>query len=163
MMDGCRLAVDIGGTFTDVVLETPTGFFSGKVLTTAGAPEEGVVRAIALVLGKAGVTPDRISLTIHGTTLGTNGVHVFGGTTVILENVDVFGFGTNGMLAEGTSKVSISNSVFNSNAAIGGAGGERSANRCYVLAQELDRPVRLRSSCRFRDRKSRAGRRRPRC
>src|SRR4029450_1970803 len=72
MMDGCRLGVDIGGTFTDVVLETPNGFFSGKVLTTAEAPEEGVVRAIALVLGKAGVTPDRVSLTIHGTTLGTN-------------------------------------------------------------------------------------------
>jgi N-methylhydantoinase A len=72
MTDGCRLAVDIGGTFTDVVLETPQGFFSGKVLTTAETPEEGVVRGIALVLGKAGVTPDRVSLTIHGTTLGTN-------------------------------------------------------------------------------------------
>jgi N-methylhydantoinase A len=39
MMDGCRLAVDIGGTFTDVVLETPEGYFSGKVLTTSQAPE----------------------------------------------------------------------------------------------------------------------------
>jgi len=39
-MDDCRLAVDIGGTFTDVVLETPKGFFSGKVLTTSQAPEE---------------------------------------------------------------------------------------------------------------------------
>src|SRR5438128_859050 len=27
IMEGCRLAVDIGGTFTDVVLETPKGFF----------------------------------------------------------------------------------------------------------------------------------------
>src|SRR5262245_43875644 len=74
MMDGCRLAVDIGGTFTDVVLETPKGFYSGKVLTTAQAPEEGVVRAIALVLGQASVTPDRVGLAIHGTTLGTNAI-----------------------------------------------------------------------------------------
>ncbi len=73
-MDGCRLAVDIGGTFTDVVLETPEGFFSGKVLTTSHAPEEGVIRGITLVLGNAGVAPGRVSLTIHGTTLGTNAI-----------------------------------------------------------------------------------------
>ena len=73
-MEGCRLAVDIGGTFTDVVLETPKGFFSGKVLTTPAAPEEGVVRAIALVLEKAAVAPHQVSLTIHGTTLGTNAI-----------------------------------------------------------------------------------------
>jgi len=73
-MNDCRLAVDIGGTFTDVVLETPKGFFSGKVLTTSEAPEEGVIRGITLVLGNAGVAPERVSLTIHGTTLGTNAI-----------------------------------------------------------------------------------------
>src|SRR4029077_3421083 len=73
-MEGCRLAVDIGGTFTDVVLETPKGFFSGKVLTTPAAPEEGVVRGIALVLEKAGVAAHHVSLTIHGTTLATNAI-----------------------------------------------------------------------------------------
>jgi N-methylhydantoinase A/oxoprolinase/acetone carboxylase beta subunit len=73
-MEGCRLAVDIGGTFTDVVLETPKGFFSGKVLTTPTAPEEGVVSGIALVLEKAGIAPHHVSLTIHGTTLGTNAI-----------------------------------------------------------------------------------------
>jgi N-methylhydantoinase A len=73
-MEGCRLAVDIGGTFTDVVLETPKGFFSGKVLTTPAAPEEGVVCGIALVLENAGVAPHHVSLTIHGTTLGTNAI-----------------------------------------------------------------------------------------
>src|SRR3954462_15432590 len=73
-MQGCRLAVDIGGTFTDVVLETPKGFFSGKVLTTPAAPEEGVVRAIAVVLEKAGVAPANASVTSHGTTLGTNAI-----------------------------------------------------------------------------------------
>src|SRR5262245_33851308 len=73
-MEGCRLAVDIGGTFTDIVVETPKGFFSGKVLTTPAAPEEGVVRGIALVLEKACVAPHQVSLTIHGTTLGTNAI-----------------------------------------------------------------------------------------
>src|SRR5215475_9109412 len=73
-MEGCRLAVDIGGTFTDIVLETPKGFFSGKVLTTPAAPEDGVVRGIALVLEKAAVAPRHVSLTIHGTTLGTNAI-----------------------------------------------------------------------------------------
>jgi N-methylhydantoinase A len=73
-MDGCRLAVDIGGTFTDIVLETPTGFYSGKVLTTGHAPEEGVIRGITMVLQNANVLPDRIKLTIHGTTLATNAI-----------------------------------------------------------------------------------------
>jgi hypothetical protein len=48
--------------------------------------------------------------------LGTNGIHVFGATTVILDHVNVWGFGTNGVLAEGTSKVSISDGVFSNNA-----------------------------------------------
>ena len=73
-MDGCRLAVDIGGTFTDVVLQTPSGFTSGKVLTTSHAPEEGVILGIALVLGKAGLKPSDVELIIHGTTLATNAI-----------------------------------------------------------------------------------------
>ena len=71
---GCRLAVDIGGTFTDVVLETPRDSFSGKVLTTANAPEEGVIRGVTAVLRDAGVSPASVQLTIHGTTLATNAI-----------------------------------------------------------------------------------------
>lgn len=71
---GYRLAVDIGGTFTDVVLETPHGWVSGKVLTTGHAPEEGVVTGVRLVLDKAGVTADRLDFIIHGTTLATNAI-----------------------------------------------------------------------------------------
>ena len=33
-----RVAADIGGTFTDVVLDTPTGLYTSKVLTTAQEP-----------------------------------------------------------------------------------------------------------------------------
>ena len=69
-----RLAVDIGGTFTDVVLETPDGWASGKVLTTGKAPEEGVVAGLQFVLDKAGVTADKLDFIIHGTTLATNAI-----------------------------------------------------------------------------------------
>jgi N-methylhydantoinase A len=69
-----RLAVDIGGTFTDIVLQAPNGFFSGKVLTTAHAPDDGVIRGVATVLQSAGVAPGQIELTIHGTTLATNAI-----------------------------------------------------------------------------------------
>ncbi|MBM3549670.1 MAG: hydantoinase/oxoprolinase family protein [Alphaproteobacteria bacterium] len=67
-----RLAVDIGGTFTDVVLEGPTGRVTTKVLTTPAAPEEGVVEGIGVVLRLARAGAEAISLFIHGTTLATN-------------------------------------------------------------------------------------------
>ena len=49
---------------------------------------------------------------------GTNGVHVLNNTTVILDHVNVYGFSTNGLLAENTSKVSINDSVFFNNTGI---------------------------------------------
>ena len=57
--DAVRLAVDIGGTFTDVVLETPDARFSAKVLTTKAAPEDGVLDGMlrALKLGQDGARP----------------------------------------------------------------------------------------------------------
>ncbi len=67
-----RLGVDIGGTFTDVALETAGGRFSTKVLTTQGAPERAVIQAIELVLAEAGIAPGDLGLVIHGTTLATN-------------------------------------------------------------------------------------------
>src|SRR5437016_3808283 len=73
-MGGCRLAVDIGGTFTDIVLQTPKGFFSDKVLTSSHAPEEAVIRGIEGILQNAGISPNRIDLTVHGTTLATNAI-----------------------------------------------------------------------------------------
>jgi N-methylhydantoinase A len=73
-MHDCRLAVDIGGTFTDVVLEHPLGIASGKVLTTPDAPERGVVDGVAHVLSLTGIGPERISLVVHGTTLATNAI-----------------------------------------------------------------------------------------
>jgi len=66
-----RLAADIGGTFTDVVLESPAGRDTAKVLTTA-APEVGVLDGIRRVLAGAGLPPSEVSVFVHGTTLATN-------------------------------------------------------------------------------------------
>jgi N-methylhydantoinase A len=67
-----RLAVDIGGTFTDVALDAPRGCITAKVLTTPAAPERGVLEAITAVAAKADCTLRDIGLVIHGTTLATN-------------------------------------------------------------------------------------------
>ena len=48
-----KLAADIGGTFTDIVLETHARRHSCKVLTTTAAPELGVLEGIEIVLEEA--------------------------------------------------------------------------------------------------------------
>jgi len=67
-----RLGVDIGGTFTDVVLEKGTEIFSTKVLTTYAAPEDAIIDGMHQVLAKAQVDPSDVDQIIHGTTLATN-------------------------------------------------------------------------------------------
>jgi N-methylhydantoinase A len=70
-----RLAVDIGGTFTDVVLlDAASGrIVVDKTLTTPSAPLEGVRTGVAQLLAKAGVAPHEITAPIvHATTLITN-------------------------------------------------------------------------------------------
>jgi N-methylhydantoinase A len=67
-----RLAVDIGGTFTDVALDTPAGCVTTKVLTTPDAPERGVMQGIEAALAKAAAKPGDVALVMHGTTLATN-------------------------------------------------------------------------------------------
>jgi N-methylhydantoinase A len=67
-----RLGVDIGGTFTDVVLEVGVDQFSTKVLTTYAAPEDAIIDGMHQVCAKAGIGPAQIDQIIHGTTLATN-------------------------------------------------------------------------------------------
>jgi len=69
---GIRMGVDIGGTFTDVVLEKSGQQFSTKVLTTYIAPENAIIDGMQQVCDKAGITPADIGQIIHGTTLATN-------------------------------------------------------------------------------------------
>jgi N-methylhydantoinase A len=67
-----RVGVDIGGTFTDVALEIGERRFTGKILTTPHAPEDGVLAALRSVTAEAGVAPGEVGVIIHGTTLATN-------------------------------------------------------------------------------------------
>lgn len=67
-----RIAIDIGGTFTDVVAETPEGLRSVKVLTSAGRPEVAALDGVDRVLGLLSKTHSDISDVVHGTTLATN-------------------------------------------------------------------------------------------
>ncbi|MDE2581251.1 MAG: hydantoinase/oxoprolinase family protein [Rhodospirillales bacterium] len=69
-----RLAVDIGGTFTDLALEHAGQQVTAKVLTTPSAPEQGVLEGLDRVLAAAGVAPGSLDLVVHGTTLATNAI-----------------------------------------------------------------------------------------
>jgi N-methylhydantoinase A len=73
-MKSARLAVDIGGTFTDLALEHEGKRTTIKVLTTPSAPEQGVMTGVQAICQAAGVAPADIDLIIHGTTLATNSV-----------------------------------------------------------------------------------------
>jgi len=69
---GARLAVDIGGTFTDFALAAGGRLHTAKVPTTAAAPARGFLEGAAQVLAAAGVAPAGVESIIHGTTLATN-------------------------------------------------------------------------------------------
>jgi N-methylhydantoinase A len=67
-----RLGVDVGGTFTDVVLERAGERVTAKLLTTPAAPERAVLDGVNEASRKAGLAPAEIGLIVHGTTLVTN-------------------------------------------------------------------------------------------
>ena len=83
-----RLAIDIGGTFTDVVLEHGGARTEAKVLTTPAEPEQGVIQAVRLAL--TSVPPRDISVVIHGTTLATNAIIERKGARVALVTTEGF-------------------------------------------------------------------------
>ncbi|MBF9031740.1 hydantoinase/oxoprolinase family protein [Rhodobacterales bacterium HKCCE3408] len=67
-----RVGVDIGGTFTDVALETSAGISSCKVLTDYAEPERAILTGIETAAAEAGIALTDIAQVIHGTTLVTN-------------------------------------------------------------------------------------------
>lgn len=73
-MAACRLGVDVGGTFTDVVLLTEgTGEIRHtKVLTTYPNPSAGVVEGVLKALRDYAVNPEAVGAILHGTTIATN-------------------------------------------------------------------------------------------
>ncbi len=68
-----RIGVDVGGTFTDIVLTLPDGrVYVNKTTTTSQDPGEGVVTGIAAVLAESGVASGSIAEVVHGTTVASN-------------------------------------------------------------------------------------------
>jgi N-methylhydantoinase A len=85
-----RLAVDIGGTFTDLAIEKDGQRWTAKVLTTPAAPEKGVLEGVQQVLAKAAMKPADLALVIHGTTLATNALIERKGAKTALITTDGF-------------------------------------------------------------------------
>jgi N-methylhydantoinase A len=71
-----RLGVDVGGTFTDLLLidEATSKTFRVKTPSTPSDQSEGVLSGISKICGAAGITPDRLTSLMHGTTVATNAV-----------------------------------------------------------------------------------------
>ena len=69
-----RLGVDIGGTFTDLVVidETTGAARVGKILTTPKDPAHAVEQGIASLLEESGTAAGSVRAVVHGTTLATN-------------------------------------------------------------------------------------------
>lgn len=71
-----RLGVDVGGTFTDLLLlEEETGaFWRHKTPSTPADSSVGILNGVEAVCQKAGITPADIEVFLHGTTVATNAV-----------------------------------------------------------------------------------------
>jgi N-methylhydantoinase A len=71
-----RLGVDVGGTFTDLLLhdEKTRRTFQAKTPSTPEDQSVGVAAGVRLICEKAGISPDDIELILHGTTVATNAV-----------------------------------------------------------------------------------------
>ena len=69
----CRIGVDIGGTFTDIVLIRSDGrLFVLKASSSTREPEQAVVAGVAAILDLAGLPPAAAREVLHGTTVGSN-------------------------------------------------------------------------------------------
>jgi N-methylhydantoinase A len=73
---GYRLGVDVGGTFTDLLLldEATGGFWRHKTPSTPHDSSEGVIEGLASLCASAGVSRREIEVFLHGTTVATNAV-----------------------------------------------------------------------------------------
>ena len=72
--NGQLLAIDIGGTFTDLVLLDPATdqLVAGKILTTYPDPSVGVLTGVKDLFSAWRLDPHAVGRTVHGTTLITN-------------------------------------------------------------------------------------------
>ena len=70
------MGVDIGGTFTDLIIvnETTGAFAVGKTLTTPSDPSQAIETVLVDTMQRAGIPAGEIAEVIHGTTLVTNAI-----------------------------------------------------------------------------------------
>ena len=69
-----RIGVDVGGTFTDFALATPTGIITLKLPTTEDQPERAILDGISRLLDGNDIAADQVSSIVHGTTLAANAI-----------------------------------------------------------------------------------------
>ncbi|MFC2067442.1 hydantoinase/oxoprolinase family protein [Chloroflexota bacterium] len=70
-----RIGIDVGGTFTDIVLVDNQGeFYYGKTATTHKDLAQGVLTGLEEILQKSGQSIKDLRYLIHGTTIGTNAI-----------------------------------------------------------------------------------------
>ncbi|RYJ03492.1 MAG: hydantoinase/oxoprolinase family protein, partial [Acetobacteraceae bacterium] len=76
MAGTARIGVDVGGTFTDLVLHDPQRdmVHTGKLLTTPDDPSRAIIEGTQRILREAGLVPADLHSIVHGTTLVTNTV-----------------------------------------------------------------------------------------
>ena len=81
---GLRLGVDVGGTFTDLLLLDETGgkSYTAKVPSTPEDSSKGVLNGIERLCNDAGINPEDITEVMHGTTVATNTVLTRSGARV---------------------------------------------------------------------------------
>src|ERR1700761_9694769 len=86
-----RVGVDIGGTFTDIVMMAQDGaLFSKKLLSTPPDYSEAIEQGIATLLQETDVRPEQISEFFHGTTVATNTIIERRGVAVALVTTEGF-------------------------------------------------------------------------
>ena len=68
-----RIAIDIGGTFTDLALLDNGGVVhQGKVSSTPDDPSRAVIAGVKMLLSDLSISPDHVKEVLHGTTVGSN-------------------------------------------------------------------------------------------
>ena len=77
-----RLAVDIGGTFTDIVLVAQDGVLhESKVSTTPADPSVAVINGVRTLLKELSIHPSLVAEVLHGTTVASNTLLLHSGAT----------------------------------------------------------------------------------
>ncbi|HEX2110677.1 MAG TPA: hydantoinase/oxoprolinase family protein [Gaiellaceae bacterium] len=88
-----RLGVDVGGTFTDLLLvnDETAELFRVKTPSTPADPSEGVLVGIRRICEDSGVSPGELAYVMHGTTVATNAMLEAKGARVGLVTTRGFG------------------------------------------------------------------------